>query len=334
MKNKPCGIRAGNQMDAAPAKKRMDMKQSHIYGPVPSRRLGFSLGVDLVPAKICSYDCIYCQISPTSRTITARKPYIPARTIIDELIAFLQTHAAPDYITLGGSGEPTLNSDIGRIIEEIKAQTPVPVAVLTNGSFLGDPAVRDDLRHADVVLPSFDVCDPEMFARINRPHADIGFTEMAKGLIGFSQSYPGRIWLEIFFIEGINTTDAHARSFAQWIEKIRPDKVHLNTAVRPTAEKDVAAVSFSDLERIRDLLGPGAEIIVPFGKDASQRLNSDIRKDLLAILSRRPCTLADLSAVLGIHSLELVKHLEELTREKRVVTVTQGYKTYYHAVNY
>lgn len=307
------------------------MKPSHIYGPVPSRRLGFSLGVDLVPAKICSYDCIYCQIGSTPRTITARKPYIPSRTIIEELFAFLKIHPAPDYITLGGSGEPTLNSDIGRIIEGIKAQTPVPVAVLTNGSLLGDPAVRDDLRHADVVLPSIDACDPEMFARINRPHADIGFTQMAEGLIALRQSYPGPIWLEIFFVEGINTSDAHARTFAQWIEKIRPDKVHLNTAVRPTAEKDVAAVAFSDLERIRDLLGPGVEIIAPFGKDASQRLNPDIRKELLAILCRRPCTPADLSAVLGIHSLELVKHLEELTREKCVVTVTQGDKTYYHA---
>jgi len=181
------------------------------------------------------------------------------------------------------------------------------------------------------VLPSFDACDPEMFARINRPHADIGFTAMVEGLIAFRQSYPGSIWLEIFFVEGINTTDAHALTFAQWIEEIRPDKVHLNTAVRPTAEKNVTAVAFSDLERICDLLGPVAEIIVPFGKDGSQRLNPDIRKDLLAILSRRPCTLQDLSAVLGIHSLELVKHLEELTREKQVETVTQGDKTYYHA---
>jgi wyosine [tRNA(Phe)-imidazoG37] synthetase (radical SAM superfamily) len=309
----------------------MDMKNSHIYGPVPSRRLGFSLGVDLVPAKICSYDCIYCQIGPTPRTIIARKPYIPAKTVTDEVAAFLKTQPAPDYITLGGSGEPTLNSDIGRIIEAIKAQTPVPVAVLTNGSLLCDPAVRDDLRHADVVLPSFDACDPEMFARINRPHADIGFTAMAEGLIAFRQSYPGPIWLEIFFVEGINTSDAHARTFAQWIEKIRPDKVHLNTAVRPTAEKDVAAVAFSDLERIRDLLGLGAEIIVPFGKNGSRLLNPDIRKNLLAILSRRPCTLQDLSAVLGVHSLELLKHLEELTRKKQVKTITQDNKTYYHA---
>lgn len=306
------------------------MKNSRIYGPVPSRRLGFSLGVDLVPAKICSYDCIYCQIGPTPRTITARKPYIPAKTVTDEVDAFLKTHPAPDYITLGGSGEPTLNSDIGRIIEAIKAQTKAPVAVLTNGSLLCDPDVRDDLRHADVVLPSFDACDPEMFARINRPHADIGFTAMAEGLIAFRQSYPGSIWMEIFFVEGINTTDAHARTFAQWIKKIQPDKVHLNTAIRPTAEKNVTAISFSDLERIRDLLGPAAEIIVPFGKDRSHRLNPDIRKDLLAILSRRPCTLQDLSAVLGVHSLELVKHLEELTREKQVETVAQGDKTYYH----
>ncbi len=308
----------------------MDMKNSHIYGPVPSRRLGFSLGVDLVPAKICSYDCIYCQIGPTPRTITARKPYIPAKTVIDEVAAFLKNHPAPDCITLGGSGEPTLNSDIGRIIKEIKAETDVPVAVLTNGSLLCDPDIRDDLRHADVVLPSFDACDPEMFARINRPHADIGFTQMAEGQVAFRKTYPGSIWLEIFFVEGINTDDAHAREFAEWIEKIRPDKVHLNTAIRPTAEKNVTAVSFSDLERIRDLLGQVAEIIVPFGKDASQRLNPDIRKDLLAILSRRPCTLADLSAVTGVHSLELVKHLEELTKGNRVETVAQGDKTYYH----
>ena len=308
------------------------MKSNHIYGPVPSRRLGFSLGVDLVPAKICSYDCIYCQIGPTQRTVTIRKPYIPCKTIIDELFLFLNAHPEPDYITLGGSGEPTLNSDIGRIIEEIKAKTAVPVAVLTNSSLLSNPTVREDLRRADVVLPSFDACGPEMFARVNRPHADIGFDRMAEGLIAFRQMYPGIVWLEIFFVPGINTEDVHAKAFKGWIDKIRPDKVHLNTAVRPTAEKDVAAAACADLERIRDQLGPIAEIIVPFGKDGSQRLNTDIRKDLMAILSRRPCTLQDLSAVLGIHCLELIEHLEALTREKRVETAAQNDKTYYHAV--
>jgi wyosine [tRNA(Phe)-imidazoG37] synthetase (radical SAM superfamily) len=310
----------------------IDMKSNHIYGPVPSRRLGFSLGVDLVPAKICSYDCIYCQIGPTRQTITARKPYISCKTIIDELFLFLSAHPAPDYITLGGSGEPTLNSDIGRIIEKIKAEINVPVAVLTNGSLLSASSVREDLRQADVVLPSFDACDPEMFARINRPDPDIGFAQMAEGLIAFRQMYPGLIWLEIFFVPGINVEDVHAKAFKRWIDQIRPDKVHLNTAIRPTAEKDVAAAAFADLERIRDQLGPVAEIIVPFGKDGSQRLNTDIQKDLMAILSRRPCTLPDLSAVLGIHRLELIKHLEALTREKRVKTATQSDKTYYHAV--
>jgi len=150
-----------------------------IYGPVPSRRLGFSLGVDIVPYKVCSYNCIYCQIGTTPETTIERKPYVSSEIILSQLFARLNEGIQPDYITLGGSGEPTLNSDIADIIKSIKSQVNIPVAVLTNGSMLMNQEVRADLCGADVVLPSFDACDKNTFLKINRPHASLEFDEMA-----------------------------------------------------------------------------------------------------------------------------------------------------------
>jgi wyosine [tRNA(Phe)-imidazoG37] synthetase (radical SAM superfamily) len=305
------------------------MSKKLIYGPVPSRRLGLSLGVDLVPYKVCSYNCIYCQIGVTPETTILRRPYIHADEIISQLSVKLKEGITPDYITLGGSGEPTLNSDIGVIIGRIKSITDVPVAVLTNGGMLYDPSIRAALAHADVVLPSFDACDESMFNAINRPHGGISFKKMVDGLISFRKEYAGPIWLEIFIVEGLNDTEAHMKSFAQWIEKIKPDKVHVNTAVRPAAEKSVKPVSYDRLQKLCRVLGPHAEVIVPFEREGRHIQRENIDDEILNMLSRRPCTLEDLASGLGVSANELIKHMDGLLSSNLIESIQADSRVYY-----
>ena len=188
------------------------MSKHYVYGPVPSRRLGRSLGVDLVPYKVCSYDCIYCQLGRTKNKTIERKPYIPGATILDQVRQKLQEGVSADYITVAGSGEPTLNSEIGRLIHDIKKHTEIPVAVLTNSSLLGDSRVREAIVEADVVLPSLDAYDQKAFEAINRPHPEIPFEAMVEGLMAFRKAYGGEIWLEVFVLDGINATETDAEN--------------------------------------------------------------------------------------------------------------------------
>ena len=207
--------------------------QQHVFGPVPSRRLGRSLGVDLVPFKTCSYDCIYCQLGRTTCRTVNRQEWVPMDVVLDELK--LKLASRPDYITLSGSGEPTLHSRLGELIEHIQAMTAVPVAVLTNASLLWQKEVREEVALADVVLPSLDAPDPERFAFINRPHPEITFDRLLDGLEMFRRECAGKYWLEVMLLDGYTTLPPQVRQLAEYVRRIRPDKVQLNTAVRPPA---------------------------------------------------------------------------------------------------
>ena len=223
-------------------------KNEHIFGPVPSRRLGRSLGIDLVPSKTCTYDCLYCQVGRTTEKTTARKSWMPVDEIIAELKNKLLTK--PDFITLSGSGEPTLYSDCGLLIEKIKQITDVPVAVITNGSLLFMPQVREDLKRADVVMPTLVAGDEETFKKINRPTPEITFDKMLQGLIDFRREFTGKYWLEVFIIAGLNDSDEQIDKIAKCIDKIRPDKVQINTVTRPPAES-VNAINRQRLDKLQ-----------------------------------------------------------------------------------
>jgi wyosine [tRNA(Phe)-imidazoG37] synthetase (radical SAM superfamily) len=305
------------------------MSKKLIYGPVPSRRLGFSLGVDLVPYKICSYDCIYCQLGPTPATTVARKPYIPSEMILAQLDARLKEGVRPDFITLAGSGEPTLNSEIETIISGIKRLTDISVVVLTNGSMLMDETVRREISGADIVLPSLDACDAEMFLKINRPHHDISFEAMAEGLVAFRREYPGKIWLEIFLAAGINAEEAQIRKFKVWTDRMGPDKIHLNTAVRPTAESYVYSVPEETLKFFCEILGETAEVIAPFQKQSENKGGTDIRKKIYDLLDRRPCTLQDIAAGLSTHANEILKYIEPMISDQEIETQRIDDKVFY-----
>ncbi|MFA5292021.1 MAG: radical SAM protein [Phycisphaerae bacterium] len=305
------------------------MKTEHIFGPVPSRRLGRSLGIDLIPSKTCTYDCIYCQVGRTTEKTIERKIWISTDEIIAELKGKLITK--PDYITLSGSGEPTLYSDCGLLIEKIKQITDIPVAVITNGSLLFMPQVREDIKNADVVIPSLDAGDEETFRKINRPCPEIVFDKMLQGLIDFRKEFKGKYWLEVFLIAGINDSDEQVDKIAQCIEKIRPDKVQLNTVTRPPAE-NVNAISHQRLAQIAKRICKNAEVIADFKSDDKAGDFKVKEDDIVEMLKRRPCSSDDIAAGLKISKIELLKHTENLINSGRIETVRQNDIIYYKVV--
>ena len=180
-----------------------------VFGPVPSRRLGFSLGVDLVPFKTCTLDCVYCQLGPTTHKTLKRKEYIPTEGILPEVEKMLNKGKRVDYITFSGSGEPTLHSGIGKMISRIKRISSIPVAVITNGTLLNQGQVQEDLWAADLVIPSLDAVDERIFQRINRPHASLNTKMIIRGLDDFAGKFPGKIWLEVMLVRGLNDSKEH-----------------------------------------------------------------------------------------------------------------------------
>ena len=206
----------------------------YVFGPVPSRRLGRSLGVDLVPFKSCSFDCVYCQVGRTTDKTLERREFVPLDDVLAEVERKLAGDVFPDYITMSGSGEPTLYSRLGELIRGIKARAEVPVAVLTNGSLLSDPAVREELLAADLVVPSLDAGGEALYRRVNRPHIDATYEKLVEGLIAFREAYENALWLEVFLLGSI--TDDEARALAETASRVNPDRIQLNTVARPPAE--------------------------------------------------------------------------------------------------
>ena len=284
---------------------------NHLYGPVPSRRLGLSLGVDIVPMKTCTLSCRYCQVGKTPVPTLDRREYIPVQAILDEIKERVESGLETDWITFSGSGEPTLNSGIGKIINGIKKLTDVPVCVITNGTLLSDPQVRSDILGADAVMPSLDSAVDETFRAICRPHPDLTVSGIIDGLIRFRSEYRGKIWLEILLIDGMNDTQEELSALLDAVGRISPDAVQLNTVVRPPAELSAKPLSRERLEEIQDFFGEKAEIIASFDKSTSLKDSQGI-EDVRAYLKRRPGSSDDISAALGIATLETDKYLKLL----------------------
>ena len=311
-----------------------EAKFRHVYGPVPSRRLGRSLGIDLVPFKTCTYDCIYCQLGRTTNRTLERKEYIAVEEVLDELDWKLAVGTTPDFITLAGSGEPTLNARIGHLIEKIKRRTRIPVAVLTNGSLLWMPEVREALMEADLVLPSLDAGDEHWFRYVNRPHWEITFEKMVEGLIEFTEHSPGSVWLEVFLLAGMTGAPAEVVKIAGITRRIRAERVQLNTVSRPPAENFALPVPRNSMEGFKGLFTGTVEAISESEQDKSDALSSSetTDADLLALLSRRPCTLEDVSAGLGLPAVEAVKRLRVLSQQGAIISVERSHAIFYETV--
>ena len=302
---------------------------NYIFGPIPSRRLGRSLGVDLVPLKTCTYDCIYCQLGRTTCKTVESREYVPIEDVLRELQAKLE--ARPDYITLSGSGEPTLYSRTGELIGRIKAMTDIPVAVLTNGSLLWRAEVRRQLTGADLVIPSLDGGDDAMFQAVDRPHEDITFDRMLKGLIDFRSEFQGQYWLEVVLLAGYNAIEAEVAKLANCVKLIGPDRVQLNTATRPPAEDYAVMVSRSRLDELAAMFDPAAEVIADYRGVHKQGEFIAGRDDVLALLRRRPCSIDDIVDGLGMHRNEVVKHIGELMTRDMLERQSISGKPHYRA---
>jgi wyosine [tRNA(Phe)-imidazoG37] synthetase (radical SAM superfamily) len=289
------------------------------------------LGVDIVPFKTCTLDCIYCQLGKTTCKTLQRKEYVPVDDVLAELKGLLDAGLLADYITIGGSGEPTLHSGLARLISGIKKLTSIPVAVLTNGTLFYLPEVRADCAAADAILPSLDAGDQETFDKVNRPHDQITFGRLVDGLCALRDEYPGQIWLEVFCIERFNTDSRQLARIAEAIKKIRPDKVHLNTAVRPTAEPGVGKVPAEKLESIARRLGPNCEIIADFVSSRCGKATDNVTQTLLSMLKRRPCSLSDVCSALGLDASDASGYLEELEKQGVVRSENKEGRTFFAA---
>jgi len=290
---------------------------NHLFGPVPSRRLGRSLGVDLIPPKTCPYDCIYCEVGPTTHQSCQRFSYQP-ETIIGELESYLKdAPQPPDVITLAGSGEPTLNLGLGRIIGVIKDLSQIPVAVLTNGALLHISEVRQELAAADIVLPSLDSAIENTYRLINRPLPELTLDSLLQGLRAFRREYRGQIRLEIMLLAGLNDTDVELTRLREAIKEIAPDKIQLNTAVRPVVKTYARALDIAEMERAAAFIGGPVEVIASFDREEIAQLACQ-DENLVEMLSRRPMTAKDIAEALGLPLVQVVARLKSLTDAGRI----------------
>lgn len=278
---------------------------------------------------MCSFNCTYCQLGPSIKKTIKRKEYFTSSEILSQIKKALNSGQRIDYITFSGSGEPTLNSAIGTLIKEIKKITSIPVVVLTNSSLFTRKSVRKALRASDLVVPSLDAATQEIFAEINRPHPSLKIEKIIEGLKEFRHEFKGSIWLEIMLVKGVNDSPPHIKKLIKAISEINPDKVQLNTVIRPPAEKFALALNSKELEEIKNILGEKCEIIAEFAKKEQVPPSEDLEEAIFSLIQRRPVTLTDISSSLGKHKNEIMKYLNFLLEKGKIkVVVYKGLKYY------
>lgn len=310
------------------------MRYHHIFGPVPSRRLGVSLGVDLVTHKICSLDCVYCECGRTTQQTLERAEYVLFTRIKQELDHYFWHHRDPDVITFSGSGEPTLNINIGRVIQYIKQKKPeIPVAVLTNASLLHDPDVFKALLAADLVIPSLDAVAAPTFEKINNPHPDVNPEEILNGIEQFSKAYKKKLWLEIFILPGFNDSLSDLDDLRKAILRIKPDHVQLNTLDRPGTLPDITPASPAALASVSKKLGIDHCDIVGVNPDTDAKINrEDIKAAILETICRRPSTTEDLKRILNVEKPVISLYLKRLEKENRIAVKKQTRGIFYQTI--
>lgn len=307
-------------------------RMKHIFGPVNSRRLGLSLGIDLLPPKICNFNCIYCEIGPTTEFTCERKEYVPTSEIIAEIDRFLADTAAAqrlDVFTITASGEPTLHTGIGTIIRHLKDRTAKPVAVLTNGSLLHDPEVRRDLSAADIVIPSLDAAREQSYRKINRPAACAPLDLVIDGLIRFRKEFAGQYWLEILLAKGINDGPDDLAALRDTVARINPTRVQLNSVARPPLESFALPLSQSELTAAAQYFTVTVEILVDFTTREREKFQPANATAILAMLRRRPCTAADVAEALNLETAPAEEALEQMVANGALIKTAHHRKEYY-----
>ena len=321
----------------------------HLFGPVNSRRLGLSQGIDLLPPKTCNFNCIYCEINAAPQLSCERGEHVPTDIIIDEIDELLTRKEAVgklDVFTITASGEPTLHTGIGRIIRHLKEKTDKPVAILTNGSLLYMQEVREDLMAADIVIPSLDAARPESFRKVNRPAKCIAELErIISGLEQFSQEFNGQVWLEVLLVKGMNDAPQDIDALKNAIGRIKPSRVQLNTVARPPYEAFAEPLDSQAMigvkKQIEEVFSGPVDVLAGIAEDTSSEIQSCDRKppqadpgatvesDIINLLQRRPCTVADIAKTIGMDKENVAVLLTEMEKKGTLIQKIHGGKRYY-----
>lgn len=300
------------------------MSYKNIFGPVHSRRLGISLGVDVIPYKYCPLNCVYCEVLRTNHLTIHRQEFFPPEEILSKVREVLATNPELDYVTFSGAGEPTLYSKLGEVILSIKKEFPqYKLAILTNGALLNHPSVRKEILPLDLILPSLDTCNPETFKKINRPHPSIKVSDLISGLIALRKEYSGPIWLEIFIIAGLNDSEEELESLSKAINRIQPDKVQLNSLDRPGAEfwvKPAGTRVLREVQRfLSEIVDVPVEIIarIPSDKDELM-IPPEIEGIIAKIINDHPSTVEEIAKASELHINEVSHYLRQLHLEHKI----------------
>lgn len=294
----------------------------YLFGPVNSRRLGISLGIDLLPYKTCSLDCIYCECGSTTLLTTERREYVNTVDVINELNEYLSSKPNLDYITFSGSGEPTLHSGIGKIISFLKSYYPeYRICVLTNSTLLHLKEVRDEIISADVIVPSLDAMTDDSLHKILRPHDSVTIGNILNGISSLYCEFSGKIIIEYFVIPGVNDSNEEIDLLKRYLMTIDSAVVQLNYLSRPGAEKNVPKASYDQLKLIAGRLSP---VNVQIIDSAIDNLNDkEIEKAVFDKISTYSTT-DDLSLTFGLRKSDMIKILKRLEDSGLVESFDSG----------
>lgn len=302
----------------------------YLFGPVPSRRFGLSLGIDLCPPKTCTANCIFCQLGPTRATTLERREYVPTAAVLAEIDDWLGRAEPADFMTLAGSGEPTLHTGFGDVLRHIRAHSRHRTALLSNGTLFHLPEVRAGATLADVVKLSLSAWDEASFQQINRPHPGLAFEQMVTGYDAFRAQFNGELWLEIFLMRGLNDSIEALEAIAALARRFRPARIHLNTAVRPPAEPSVHALTQNELAALARIFEPVAEVIAEFRDRREPCASATLREEtVLALLARHPATAAEVAAASGAARSDAEAILRALLAKQSIVAEVRGRRTYF-----
>jgi wyosine [tRNA(Phe)-imidazoG37] synthetase (radical SAM superfamily) len=307
---------------------------NYVFGPVPSRRLGQSLGIDPIPLKTCNWNCVYCQLGRTVPVTNQRREYVLMQDVLDDVERVLgsRMEAEIDWVTFVGSGEPTLNSRLGEMIRRVKHLTKIPVAVITNGSLLYRSEVRAALAAADAVLPTLDAGNPALYRRINRPHSAVTFERLVEGLCTFRRQYSGKLWVEVMLLQGLNDGEQELSEIADSMQRIQPDEVHVNLPTRPPCETWVRPAGAEAVSRAISILGAVARVVRPAAGKFERGRHEDIVEAVIDIITRHPVSQQELEAVLtGWAPGDLKRALAALEESGKAQTVERYGQTFWAA---
>jgi wyosine [tRNA(Phe)-imidazoG37] synthetase (radical SAM superfamily) len=313
----------------------------YLFGPVPSRRFGRSLGVDIIPFKTCTFNCVYCQLGSTTHLDSTRGEWVPAGDVLDEVRCWLERDGRADVISLAGSGEPTLHTGFGDILKGIRAllaqrseadqRSPIRTCLLTNGSLFHLPEVRSAAALADIVKITLSAPDEATWLRLHRPGSGLRFQDALEGLRAFRNEYAGQIWIEVMIVRGVNDTAPRVVQLAELIRPMRPDRIQLNTVVRPPAERDAEPVTKNDAEVLAKFFKPCAEVVGEFQSDTPAKGSSTTPEEILALIARHPSSLEDVCRLFDLPSDEVSRHLTDLCLKGHARAEEQDGTVYYAA---